>query len=55
MLKQSLQIADMRKDMNQRGVALTTMEERVISMCGVSNFDLEQELGEGGFRYEKVR
>lgn len=44
----------MRKNRNQRGIALTRLEERVISICGINNMDGEQGLGEGGFRYEEV-
>lgn len=44
----------MRKNINQRGVALTRAEERIVSICGINNLDGEQELGEGGFRYDKV-
>lgn len=48
-------LADMRKNRNQRGVILTRMEERVVALCGLDNMDGEQELGEGGFRYEEVK
>lgn len=44
----------MRKNVNQRGVALTRLEERVIAIYGLNNIDRQQELGEGGFCYRKV-
>ncbi|XP_037041934.1 uncharacterized protein LOC119078483 [Bradysia coprophila] len=44
----------MRKDVNQRGVSLTRLEERLVAICGLNNIDGQQQLGEGGFCYRKT-